>query len=64
LITVSLGVALSDGVCSLDDVINRADVALYHAKQHGRNRTSLYGHAKEAPQDSADSRLALFDAKI
>ena len=64
LITVSLGVALSDGVCSLDDVINRADVALYHAKQHGRNRTSLYGRAKEAPQDSADSRLALFDAKI
>jgi len=49
LITVSLGVALSDGVCSLDDVINRADIALYDAKQQGRNRTSVYGHA--APED-------------
>lgn len=48
-ITVSLGVALSDGVCSLDDVINRADIALYDAKQQGRNRTSVYGHA--APED-------------
>jgi diguanylate cyclase (GGDEF)-like protein len=49
LITISLGVALSDGVCSLDDVINRADIALYDAKQQGRNRTSVYGHA--APGD-------------
>jgi diguanylate cyclase len=53
LITVSLGVALSDGLCSLDDVINRADIALYDAKQHGRNRTSLYSDAKQAPPDSA-----------
>jgi diguanylate cyclase (GGDEF)-like protein len=53
LITVSLGVALSDGLCSLDDVINRADIALYDAKQNGRNRTSLYGDAKPAPPDSA-----------
>jgi diguanylate cyclase (GGDEF)-like protein/PAS domain S-box-containing protein len=53
LITVSLGVALSDGLCSLDDVINRADIALYDAKQNGRNRTSLYGDAKQTPPDSA-----------
>lgn len=62
-ITVSVGVALSDGVCSLDDVINRADVALYDAKHLGRNCTSLYDHSKEAPLDSADNRLALSDAK-
>lgn len=63
-ITVSLGVALSDGSCSLDDVINRADVALYDAKQHGRNRTRLYGHAEEDPLDFAGSSLAPFDARI
>lgn len=64
LITVSIGVALSDGICTLDDVINRADIALYDAKQHGRNRTILYSHAAETPFDSSGNSLALFDAKI
>lgn len=64
LITVSIGVALSDGICTLDDVINRADIALYDAKQHGRNRTILYSHAAETPLDSSGNSLALFDAKI
>lgn len=60
LITVSVGVALSDGSSSLDDVINRADIALYAAKQQGRNRTRLY-----VPEDDvkalADCPLQLND---
>ena len=63
LITVSVGVALSDGSSSLDDVINRADIALYAAKQQGRNRTRLY-----FPEDDvkalADCTLQLNDMTV
>ncbi len=41
-ITVSIGVAtLLDGDCNLDDLLRRADQALYVAKSGGRNRTVL-----------------------
>jgi diguanylate cyclase (GGDEF)-like protein len=42
--TVSVGVAaqaLDDA--KWEDVLKRADEALYHAKQHGRNRVSVHG---------------------
>jgi diguanylate cyclase (GGDEF)-like protein len=42
--TVSVGVAaqaLDDA--GWEDVLRRADEALYHAKQHGRNRVSVHG---------------------
>lgn len=38
--TVSCGVASGESGTSLEDLIDRADKALYRAKQHGRNRIS------------------------
>ncbi|WP_188310330.1 GGDEF domain-containing protein [Arenimonas fontis] len=40
-VTVSLGVALSRGAPRPEDVVNRADEALYEAKRGGRNRTAV-----------------------
>lgn len=40
-ITLSLGVALNRRAERIDDVISRADKALYRAKQEGRNRAVL-----------------------
>jgi diguanylate cyclase (GGDEF)-like protein len=43
LITASFGVAaLMADVTDLMDLLNRADVALYHAKQTGRNQVVLW----------------------
>jgi diguanylate cyclase (GGDEF)-like protein len=42
--TVSVGLAAAqDGDAQWEDVLRRADEAMYHAKQHGRNRVSVYG---------------------
>jgi diguanylate cyclase (GGDEF)-like protein len=38
IVTVSIGLAISDGVTSWKDVLENADSALYHAKETGRNR--------------------------
>jgi diguanylate cyclase (GGDEF)-like protein len=38
-ITLSLGVAVGDGSVNADELISRADEALYRAKRQGRNRT-------------------------
>ena len=41
-ITVSIGLSERVDKEIIDDVINRADVALYRAKEAGRNRTVVY----------------------
>lgn len=43
-VTISIGVAATWEGCSLDSLLRHADVALYRAKQEGRNRV-------EVPQD-------------
>jgi diguanylate cyclase (GGDEF)-like protein len=43
-LTVSVGVAALDGQDhQWEDILRRADEALYHAKQHGRDRVSVHG---------------------
>jgi diguanylate cyclase (GGDEF)-like protein len=42
--TVSVGVAAARcGDAQWEDVLRRADEAMYHAKRHGRNRVSVHG---------------------
>lgn len=41
-LTVSVGVGLFDGEMSFDEFVNNADVALYKAKNLGRNRTEVF----------------------
>jgi diguanylate cyclase (GGDEF)-like protein len=42
--SVSVGLAAArDGDTRWEDVLRRADEAMYHAKQHGRNRVSVHG---------------------
>lgn len=48
-ITVSIGVAnFPDDVKDLDDLIDHADIALYEAKDKGRNRVVAYQQAKKS----------------
>jgi len=44
-LTVSIGLALGDGATSLDDLMKRADAALYQAKDQGRNRVVMVEQA-------------------
>ena len=59
--TVSVGLAaVRDGDAQWEDVLRRADDALYHAKQHGRNRVSVHGLDVQGTE--ADARLQAFAA--
>ncbi|MEW6991172.1 GGDEF domain-containing protein [Colwelliaceae bacterium 6441] len=42
-ISASFGVCSSEHGLTLDDVIKAADLAMYHAKEQGRNRVSVFG---------------------
>jgi predicted signal transduction protein with EAL and GGDEF domain len=38
----SVGIALSDGQTSVDELLRNADLAMYRAKQRGKNRCEMY----------------------
>lgn len=58
-LTVSLGVAgFPEDAGDLKNLIQRADQALYQAKDQGRNRIVVYGVAELAAPPSADARAA------
>jgi diguanylate cyclase (GGDEF)-like protein/PAS domain S-box-containing protein len=46
-ITISVGIALSDGAESAEDLVRKADLALYEAKRTGRNRAAFFDEALE-----------------
>ena len=46
--TISIGVASADGCSSLEELLARADAALYRAKKEGRNRIVLHESVKQA----------------
>ncbi|MED4616819.1 GGDEF domain-containing protein [Priestia megaterium] len=47
--TLSLGVAQAEKQENetLDELLNKADIALYAAKHHGRNQVRIYKEIKE-----------------
>lgn len=55
-ITISSGIATyPDDVAEMDDLIDHADIALYRAKEGGRNRTECYAPADVADKEDASS---------
>lgn len=57
-VTISAGISTyPDDVEEMDDLIDRADIALYRAKENGRNRIEFYA----APTDSEGDERALKD---
>jgi len=62
--TVSIGVADISAGESVDTIINRADKALYHAKQNGRNQVCCYenlvAEGKLAPVNVPTGDIELF----
>ncbi|WP_328853249.1 GGDEF domain-containing protein [Micromonospora globbae] len=59
-VTASVGLALAEATDPFDEVaLRRADIAMYHAKHHGRNRYAVYepGMAMPAPDRRRGPRL-------
>jgi len=58
-ISVSVGLAaIRDGDAQWEDVLRRADEAMYHAKQNGRNRVSVHGIDVHDAESAAQMRAA------
>ena len=47
-VTLSLGVVQYDGEVNLLTLVDKADSAMYHSKEHGKNRVTVYDHATMA----------------
>jgi diguanylate cyclase (GGDEF)-like protein len=57
-ITASIGVAfIANGGITADEFLSRADQALYHAKQNGKNRVSVFGLGVFKPAEQKIVRL-------
>jgi len=65
-ITVSIGLALSDkDLITIDDLLKQADLALYYAKEHGRNQVVNVSDINDRPiiesNDNTNDTLAFSD---
>ncbi len=59
-VTASVGLALAEATDPIEEVaLRRADIAMYHAKHHGRNRYAVYepGMGMPAARDRRGPRL-------
>ena len=60
-VTASIGIALSDrGVQDVEELLKHADIAMYHAKQEGRNNYQVYSdamHIKSSEKLSLEAKL-------
>jgi diguanylate cyclase (GGDEF)-like protein/PAS domain S-box-containing protein len=60
-VTGSIGIALSaDGVHDVDELLKNADIAMYHAKQEGRNNYQVYSdamHIRSSEKLSLETKL-------
>jgi diguanylate cyclase (GGDEF)-like protein len=55
--TVSAGVAQSDSACGWEEMMRRADDAMYTAKRRGRNRASALSEPEEAhPEETHEDK--------
>ena len=53
-ITISVGVAtITDGMSGIDELLRKADIALYRAKNNGRNCVSVYQENQTLPPQNA-----------
>jgi diguanylate cyclase (GGDEF)-like protein len=62
-VTASFGVAASDGLADFEEIVARADRALYRAKFEGRNRVVAYSASADgaAPMPSSNRLVATDD---
>ena len=62
-VSASVGVKLSDGNSSVDQLLRNADLALYDAKATGRGRSRLFTHElRQAANERATTAIELQDA--
>ncbi|MBI4148657.1 GGDEF domain-containing protein [Candidatus Woesearchaeota archaeon] len=54
-VTVSIGIAVYDGKTSKQELIRRADKALFEAKENGRNQTRMYSPSELSPSSDQQS---------
>jgi len=59
-VTGSIGIALSNAGMDVDELLKNADIAMYHAKQEGRNNYQIYSdafHAQSSEKLSLETKL-------
>ena len=66
-ITLSVGIAFNEGKESLEELIKKADEALYSSKENGKNQITYYGqqkvYKKERPVNWSEPYLGHFNKK-
>ncbi|MFI2652818.1 GGDEF domain-containing protein [Micromonospora fulviviridis] len=64
-VTASVGIALAESTDPFEEVaLRRADIAMYHAKHHGRNRHALYEPGMAMPEPGRRRGPRLRDRRL